>query len=74
MTLSVEEAAKEFGYAFKGSCHCDGYETLKYKNADGQLIYWRKYKQVFRIVKHNSQIKPWTPITELQKTLENVAV
>lgn len=68
---SVDELMKEYGYQFIGGCHCDGYETNKYKN-DFRMIRWRKRQNRFQYWEGRTAVKNWTPIVDLPDHLKKI--
>ena len=68
---SVKELMEEYGYAFKGSCHCDGYETWKWRK-EVYEVRWRKYKAQFMILQGRSTLNNWTKIVELANSLKKL--
>lgn len=68
---SVAELMVEYGYTFKGSCHCDGYETWKWKKGVIE-VKWRKYKAQFTILQGRATVKGWTKIVELGESIKKL--
>lgn len=69
--LSVQELMKAFGFVFGGSCHCDGYDTWKYKKETIQ-VKWRRAQQRFQIVNSRTTVLNWTKIVQLQESLKKL--
>ena len=65
----TDEILNEHGFKFSGTCHCDGFKTLKYRNGDYE-IKWRINKYQFKLKKHGLTIQGWTSIKLLNEILE----
>lgn len=66
---AIRELLQQHGYEPKGSCYCDGHETLKYKKENYELR-WRKGQYRFQITKGRAMLKSWTKLIELEETLK----
>ena len=68
---SIREMMTEYGYVLKGSCHCDGYDTQKYKK-DSFELRWRKAQFRFRIFQSRKIIVDWTKVNLLEDHLKKL--
>lgn len=65
------ELLKRYGYSYEGQCHCDGFQTEKYRNGDFQIRI-RQRRNQFRIKKDGRTITQWVPADQLQTALNNI--
>jgi hypothetical protein len=73
--MSVDELAKKYGYEYKGSCFCDGYETHNWKHPqDFTTLKWRKYAQKVALVFGRSKKNGWFAVTELENEMGKIYV
>lgn len=68
---SVKELMAEHGFALKGSCHCDGYETWKFMK-DHYQVRWRKFKYQFQIMAGRRVALNWTSVIQLEEKLNKL--
>jgi hypothetical protein len=68
---SIRELMDEYGYQFKGSCHCDGYYTEKFKREEFE-VRWRKGAFTFRLFQGRHILVNWARLTELENHLKQI--
>lgn len=62
----MEQALKDFGFKFIGTCNCHGRYNHKYK-FDKYLVYWAVKKDEFKLKKNGVTIKNYTNVSEFEK-------
>lgn len=67
----MKDLLQRYGYTYDGNCHCDGFQTDKYKNGDYQLRI-RTRKDQYKIKKCGRSITLWVDIKTMEETLKNI--
>lgn len=68
---SIHELVRKYQFSFKGSCNCNGYETLKFQNDNKMWLEWRKGQTTFKLWNADKlHTKRWEPILLLESKLE----
>lgn len=63
------EIFEKYGFTYRGTCHCLGPKTLKYKRGD-YAVYWNKGAKKFRVKHHGKPITTLKPEHELEETIK----
>lgn len=58
----------KYGFTYRGTCHCLGPKTHKYKRGD-YAVYWNKTAKKFRVKYHGKPITLLKTEDELENTL-----
>lgn len=73
MTDGLIEILSKFGYEYEGSCNCDGYKTMKYKNSSYQFR-WRVKAGTFKIRQYGITKTNWSTIDKAEDSLNKFHV
>lgn len=60
------------GFIEVAPCRCGGYRTLKFKR-DTHLVHYRPGTNLFKLTTAGVTMVPYTPIIQLEKTLNELA-
>lgn len=63
------ELLEKYGYVYEGSCNCDGFKTLKYKNNSHQFR-WRVKSGTFKIRQYGITKTNWKNIDSAEESLK----
>jgi hypothetical protein len=62
------EIFEKYGFTHRGTCHCLGPKTHKYKRGD-YAVYWNKAAKKFRVKHHGKPITTLINENELEATI-----
>lgn len=63
----------QYGFKYEGSCHCDGYQSDKYRKGNYQVRH-RVKRREFKVKKDGRTITQWITENKLIETLETIQI